>query len=493
MNEFSSQLRQIVRRLWRAPVFTAITLITLAAGVGANIAVFSVVEGVLLKPLPYPHPESLVGIWHTAPGLNLDDVNMAPSNYFIYREQNQTFQDIGIYQGDSVSVTGHGNPEQVQALDVTDGVLPVLGLPPILGRWFNRTDDSPSGPDTVMLSYDYWQSRFGSEPSIVGQSIRIDGKARQVIGVMPKQFRFLDWEQPSLFLPLRLDRSKVTLGEFSYEGVGRLRPGITMQQANTDVARMWPIVMQSFPTPPGFSLDLFKKARLGPNVRPLSIDVIGDVGKLLWVLMGSIGVVLLIACANVANLLLVRAEGRHHELAVCSALGASPWRIAKQFLLESAVLGVMGSALGLVLAWGALRLLVALGPAGLPRVHDIGIDLNVLVFTLGVALFCSLLFGSIPALRYAGTRVGTGLRESRTTSQGRARHRTRNTLVVIQVSLAFVLLICSGLMIRTFRALIHVDAGYDTAAKIQTVRLGIPEADVPEGRRCSAHAAGHRE
>jgi predicted permease len=204
------------------------------------------------------------------------------------------------------------------------------------------------------------------------------------------------------------------------------------------------------------------------------------VGKLLWVLMGSIGVVLLIACANVANLLLVRAEGRHHELAVCSALGASPWRIAKQFLLESAVLGVMGSALGLVLAWGALRLLVVLGPAGLPRLHDIGIDLYVLLFTLGVALFCSLLFGSIPALRYAGTRVGTGLRESRTTSQGRERHRTRNTLVVVQVSLAFVLLICSGLMIRTFRALIHVDAGYDTAAKIQTVRLGIPEADVPK-------------
>ena len=480
MNAFSTQLRQIVRRLWRAPVFTVITLITLAAGVGANIAVFSVVEGVLLKPLPYPHPESLVGVWHTAPGLNIDDVNMAPSNYFIYREQNRTFQDVGIYQGDSVSVTGRGNPEQVPALDVSDGVLPVLGLQPILGRWFNRTDASPAGPETVMLSFDYWQSRFGSDRSIVGQSIRIDGKARQIIGVMPKEFRFLDWEQPALFLPLRLDRGKTTLGQFSYEGVARLRPGVTMQEANTDVARMWPIVLESFPAPPGFSLDLFKKAQIGPKVRPLSVDVIGDVGKLLWVLMGSIGVVLLIACANVANLLLVRAEGRHHELAVCSALGASPWRIAKQFLLESAVLGVVGSALGLLIAWGALRLLVALGPAGLPRLHDIGIDVNVLVFTLGVALFCSLLFGSIPALRYAGTRAGTGLRESRTTSQGRERHRTRNTLVIVQVSLAFVLLICSGLMIRTFRALIHVDAGYDTTAKIQAVRLGIPEADVPK-------------
>ena len=478
MNSFTSQLKQILRRLWRAPVFTVITLITLAAGVGANIAVFSVVDGVLLKPLPYPHPESLVGVWHSAAGLNLGDVNMAPSNYFIYREQNRVFEDLGVYEGISVSVTGQGNPEQVQALDVTDGVLPILGLKPTLGRWFNRADDSPSAPETAMLSYDYWQRRFGSDRSIVGQTVRVDGTARQIIGVMPKEFRFLDREQPALFLPLRFDRSKTTLGQFSYDGIARLRPGVTMEAANADVARMWPIVLRSFPPPPGFSMDLFDKARLGPNVRPLSRDVIGDVGKLLWVLMGSIGVVLLIACANVANLLLVRAEGRHQELAVRAALGASPWRIAKEFLLESAVLGVAGSVLGLGIAWGALRLLVALGPTALPRLHDIGVDFTVLLFTLGVALFCSLLFGSVPALRYAGTRIGTGLRESRTTSQGRERHRTRNTLVVIQVSLAFVLLICSGLMIRTFRALTQVDAGYDSAAKIQTLRFNIPEADV---------------
>ena len=294
MNSFLSQLKQIVRRLWRAPVFTLVTLITLSAGVGANIAVFSVVEGVLLKPLPYPHPESLVGVWHTAPGLNIDDVNMAPSNYFIYREQGRTFEDIGIYQGGSVSVTGQGNPEQVPALNVTDGVLPVLGIAPVLGRWFNRVDDTPAGPETVMLSYNFWQSHFGSNRSIVGQTIRVDGKARQIIGVMPKEFRFLDWEQPALFLPLRIDRSKTTLGQFSYEGVARLRPGVTLQAANADVARLWPVVLNSFPAPPGFSLDLFKKARIAPNVRPLSQDVIGDVGKLLWVLMGSIGVVLLI-------------------------------------------------------------------------------------------------------------------------------------------------------------------------------------------------------
>jgi len=481
VRSFSEDLKQVVRRLWRAPVFTIVTLITLAAGVGANIAVFSVVEGVLLKPLPYPHAESLVGVWHTAPGLNLDEVNIAPSNYFIYREQNRVFQDIGIYEGDSVAVTGQGSPEQVHALDVTDGVLPILGVAPMLGRWFSRADDAPGAADTVMLDYGYWQRRFSSDRSVVGRAITINGKQHQVIGVMPQAFRFLDGDQPDLFLPLQFDRNKTTLGQFSYDGIARLRPGVTLQAANSDIQRLIPTVWTSFPAPPGFSIALFHKAQLGPKVRPLSKDVVGDVGKLLWVLMGSISVVLLIACANVANLLLVRAEGRHQELAVRTALGAGRWRIARDFLLESLVIGMLGSALGLLLAWGALHLLIAIAPQGLPRLQDIGIDLWVLAFTVGLSLFCSLLFGSIPALRYASARMGTGLREGgRSLSQGRERHRTRNTLVVIQVSLAFVLLICSGLMIRTFRALTQVDPGFDSKAGIQTLRLSIPDAEVPK-------------
>ncbi len=480
MNSILSELRQIVRRLGRTPAFTIVTLIMLTAGIGANTAVFSVVEGVLLKPLPYPHPESLVGVWHTAPGLNFDNVNMAPSNYFIYREQSRVFEDIGLYQGSSVSVTGKGNPEQVQALEVTEGVFPILGLKPYLGRWFGRDETAPNGPDTVMVSYAYWQSHLGADRAAVGQTVRVDGKSRQIIGVMPREFRFLDLEQPALFLPLTLDRNKTTLGQFSYDGIARLRPGVTLQQANEDVRRMWPIVLRSFPPPPGFNGDLFVKARLGPNVKPLRQVVVGDVSTLLWILMGSIGVVLLIACANVANLLLVRAEGRHQELSIRTALGASPWQVARGFLLESALLGVLGSVLGLALAWGALRLLVALAPAGLPRLEYIGIDVSVLVFTLAITLFSSLLFGSVPAVRYARARVSSGLRSTRTSSAGRERHRTRNTLVIIQVSLAFLLLICSGLMVRTFHALVHVDAGYDTAAKIQTVQLGIPDAEIPK-------------
>jgi predicted permease len=476
-----NQLRQTMRRLWRAPMFTCIALITLAVGIGANTAVFSVVDGVLLKPLPYPQPDRLVGLWHVAPGLNLGEVNMAPSNYFIYREQNRTFQDVGVYQGDSVSITGSGQPEQVPAVDVTDGLLPVLGVSPMLGRWFNHADDTPGSPDTAILTYGYWQRKFGSDRSIIGRTITADGKPRQIIGVMPKGFRFLDWETPALLLPIRFDRNKTTLGQFGYEGIARLKPGATLATANSDVARMIPTVWSSFPPPPGFSIDLFKKARMGPNVRPLMRDVVGDVGKLLWILMGSIGMVLLIACANVANLLLVRAEGRQQELAIRAALGASRGRIIQEFLLESILLGLLGGIIGLGLAYGALRLLVAIAPAGLPRINDIGINLPVLIFALLASLLASLLSGLVPMLRYSGARMGTGLREGgRSQSQGRDRHRTRNTLVVIQVCLAFVLLICSGLMVRTFRALTHVDPGFARPAEVQTLSLTIPEAEVKD-------------
>lgn len=484
MDSLNNELKQTLRRLWRTPMFTGIALLTLAVGIGANTAVFSVVQGVLLKPLPYPDPRQLVGIWHVAPGLNIGDVNMAPSNYFIYREQNRAFQDVGVYTGDSVSITGSGQPEQVRALDVTDGVLPVLDIPPMLGRWFNRKDDAPGSPDTAILTYGYWRRKFGSDRSIVGRTIRADGKPRQIIGVMSKNFQFLDQETPALILPLTFDRNKTTLGQFSYDGIGRLKPGTTLAAANSDVARMIPTVWASFPPPPGFSIELFKKARIGPNVRPLMRDVVGDVGKLLWILMGSIGMVLLIACANVANLLLVRAEGRQQELAIRAALGASRGRIVRDFLLESIVLGTLGGVLGLALAYGALRLLVAIAPAGIPRTNDIGINLPVLAFALLASLIASLLSGLIPTLRYSGGRMGTGLREGgRSQSQGRERHRTRNALVVVQVSLAFVLLVCSGLMIRTFRALTHVDPGFSHPAEVQTLRLTIPAAEVKDNEK----------
>jgi predicted permease len=482
MDSIGNELRQVLRRLGRAPMFTAITLITLAAGVGANTVVFSVLEGVLLKPLPYDRPDELVGVWHTAAGIGIEDLNMSPSNYFIYREQGgQSFQDIGVYQGDSLSVTGTGEPEQVPVLDVTEAVLPMLGIQPLMGRWFSHADDSPGSADTAILSYGYWRSKFGGDPAIVGKTIITDGVSRQIIGVLPERFRFLDRNDISIFIPMKFDRGKTKLGNFSYEGIARLKPGVTMAQANADVARMLPVVMHGFPAPEGFSIKLFDDAKIGPNVRPLKRDVVGDVGKVLWVLMGSIGMVLLIACANVANLLLVRVEGRRQELAVRSALGASRGRIARELLLESVILGLLGSTIGLGLAYGALRILVAAAPSGLPRISDIGIDGPVLLFTLLVALIASVLFGSIPIFKYAGVRLSTGIREGgRANSQSREQHRTRSGLVVVQVALALVLLICSGLMIRTFHALTQVQPGFVRPDELQTFRVSIPEAQVKD-------------
>jgi predicted permease len=481
---FSDQLRQVLRRLGRAPLFTIMTLITLGVGVGANTVIFSVLEGVLLKPLPYPHPEQLIGVWHQAPGVGIANLNMSPSIYFIDREQNTTFQDIGVYNGDSLSVTGAGEPEQVRGLDVSDGTLPMLGVKPALGHLFTREEDSPSAPDTVLLSYGYWRQKFGGATSVIGRSITVDGKPREIVGVLPQGFHFLDYEDVSLVVPFKWDRSKIKLGNFSYQAMARLKPGVTIEQARADVARMLPIVNRSFPAPEGFSAALFEKAQIAPNLRPLKQDVVGDIGKVLWVLMGSIAMVLLIACANVANLLLVRVDGRRQELAIRAALGAGWGRIAMELLFESVVLGLLGSLLGLALAFAALQVLVALAPTGLPRIHEIGIDLPVLLFTFAIAMFSSLLFGSIPIFKYAGAHLNTGLREGgRALSQSRQQHRARNVLVVVQVGLALVLLICSGLMIRTFRALMHVPPGFTAPDAVETFRFYVPETEIPDSGR----------
>jgi predicted permease len=486
MGTLTDQIRQVLRRLGRAPMFTVITLITLAAGIGANTVIFSVLEGVLLKPLPYPEPDRLIGVWHTAPAINIKDLNMAPSIYFIDREQNTTFQDIGCYNDDSFSITGLGEPEQVRGLDVTDGTLPLLGVVPALGRLFTRRDDSPEAPDTVLISYGYWRQKFGGDASVIGRSITAAGKPREVIGVLPRGFRFLDDQDVAIITPFKWDRSKIKLGNFSYRALARLKPGVTMAQASADVARMLPIASRSFPPPEGFSVKLFENAHIAPNLRSLKKDVVGDVGNVLWVLMGSIAMVLLIACANVANLLLVRAEGRRQELAIRAALGAGWKRIAGDLLFESVILALMGSLLGLALAYGALRILVAIAPTGIPRINEIGIDLPVLLFTLVITLISSLLFGSIPIFKYVGARLNTSLREGgRSLSQSREQHRARNVLVVVQVTLALVLLICSGLMIRTFRALTQVAPGFVAPDAVQTFRFYVPEAQIPdsEGER----------
>ena len=488
-----NRVRHILRRLRRAPMFTAVTLLTLAIGIGANSAVFSVVESVLLRPLPYPKPEELVGVWHTAPGVGQKVLNMSPSLYFTYREESRSFQDIGLWDTGTAAVTGLAEPEQVRTLSASDGLLPVLGIHPELGRWFTRQDDSPRAPETVILTYGYWQQKFGGARNAIGQMLQVDSRPRLIIGVMPARFRFLD-QKPALIIPFQLDRAKVFVGQFSYRGIARLKPGVTLAQANADVARMLPM-MYRFPLPPGYSRTLFENARLGPNLRPLKTDVVGDMGNALWILMGTIGIVLLIACANVANLVLVRAEGRQQELAVRAALGAGWNQIAAELLLESVGLAAAGGALGLGLAWVLLRALVAMGPASLPRLDEIAIDPWAVLFTVGVSLLSGLLFGMIPVVKYGGPRSAAALRQGgRTLSQSRERHRARAALVVVQVALALVLLISSGLMIRTFQAMRQVRPGFTHPETLQAIRLSFPTALVkdPEAAVRMEEAVGRK-
>ncbi|MEI9812416.1 MAG: ABC transporter permease [Acidobacteriota bacterium] len=348
-------------------------------------------------------------------------------------------------------------------------------------------------PFSVILTHGYWQGRLGGSPDVIGRVMTIESQPHRVIGVMPQDFRFLNAE-PELILPLQFDPAKLSLGDFSYQGIARLKPGMTLEQANADVARMLPLWFDRWPAPPGLSKDVFKAARFGPKVQPLKTEVIGNVGDSLWVLMGTIATVLLIACANVANLLLVRAEGRQQEIAIRAALGAGWGTIAREMLAESLMLGFAGGALGLGLAYAALRVFVASGPTSLPRLHEIGVDGAGLLFTLAASLASAVLFGMVPVWKYASPKVANALRAGgRTLGQSRERYRARGILVVTQVALALVLLVGCGLMIRTFEALRGVDPGFSTPQQIQIARISLPEALVPEPARVEQIEEAMRE
>jgi putative ABC transport system permease protein len=397
-----------------------------------------------------------------------------PSTYFIYREEARSFEDIALWDDGSVTVTGHGQPEQVDSLVFTDGVLPLLRVNAAVGRVFSKQDDAPGEPATVMLSHQFWRRVFNGNPSAIGQQLMINGRAHEVIGVLPEGFRFLRYD-PAVVTTFRLNRAQVVLGQFNYQGIARLKPGVTIEQANTDIARLIPTLMDRFALPPGLTKTMFEEAKLGPLVRPLEVDVVGDIGKTLWILLGAVGILLLVACANVANLFLVRAEGRQQELAVRLALGAGTRRVARELLAESLLLGVMGGVFGIALAYAGIQLLLFLQPARLPRLQEITLDASALGFTLALSLIAGLLFGLIPVLKYARPQLADALKDSsRGASDGRNRHRARNTLVVAQVALAVVLLVGSGLMIRTFLAMRNVPPGFVSPENVLTMRIAIP-------------------
>lgn len=472
-------LRYAARALWKQPGFTTVAILTLAVGIGANSAIFSVVNAVLIKALPYPDPDALVGVWHSyvRQGVKSNNVNMSSPMYIGYREQNRTFEKFGVWSSGTASVSGAGDPEQVRILSVTDEILPALGIPPAVGRWFSRDDDTAGTPETVILTYGYWQRHFGGDRAVLGRGLIVDSRQREVIGVMPESFWFLD-RDPELILPQRLKGDEPT-GNLNYTGIARLKPGVSLAQASADVARVLPGVLMSM----GMSKRAIETLQLAPALRPLKQDVVGDVGKVLWVLMGSIGIVLLIACANVTNLLLVRAHGRQHELAIRVALGAGWGTIAREHLLESVLLSALGGSLGLVLATEGLQLLRAIGPANLPRLSDIAIDPLVLIFIAAASLFAGLLSGLLSVVKHTDTLIAHALRAGRTTSLGRDQHRSQNVLVTVQVALALVLLVSSGLMIRSFQALHSVQPGFRRPEQIQTVRISIPAARVEEPQR----------
>jgi predicted permease len=472
-------LRYAIRALRKQPGFTTTAVLTLALGIGANSAIFSVVNAVLIKPLPYPDPDALVRVWHSyiRQGVK-SEFNMSGPMYFGYRDQIRTFEKFGVWSGGTATVTGTGDPEQVRTLSVTDEVLPALGVSPTLGRWFSRADDTAGTPETVILTWGYWQRRFGGDRAVLGRGLTVDSRPRVVIGIMPGSFRFLD-RDPELILPQRL-KGDEPLGYSNYMGLARLRPGFTPAQAAAEIERMLPGMMMAV----GMSKRTLETLRLAPALRPLKQDVVGDMGKVLWVLMGSIGIVLLIACANVTNLLLVRAHQRQHELAIRAALGASWGTIAREHALESLLLSLLGGLLGLVLASGGLKLLVSTSPANLPRLNDVAIDPLVLMFTAGTTLLAGLLSGFLSVMKHTGAPLAHALRGGgRTASLSRDQHRSQDTLVAVQVALALVLLVSSGLMIRSFRALRSVQPGFTHPEQIQTVRISIPPMLVEEPQR----------
>jgi predicted permease len=480
-----ADLKLILRRLRKSPGFAITVILTLAIGIGANTTVFSVINGVLLKPLPYPEPEQLISLRLNAPGAPgladfRDELRLSASMYLTFARHNRAFQSVGVWQPGAASITGVSQPEQVDTALITDGVLQTFNVPPVAGQWLTAADQDPHANGRVMLSYGYWQRRFGGDPNVVGRVISVDSQPRQIAGVMPRGFKILNYDF-DLLMPLAFDPVNQSLAGFAYRGIARLRPDMTMNQANADAARLLNVWMDSWTNGPGSDPHWYLNWKITPALLPLKDKVVGSAGSVLWVVMGTIGVVMLIVCTNVANLLLVRADARKQELQVRAALGAGRWRVARELLLESLTLGLLGGVAGLVVAWAGLRLLTTIGPSNLPRLSEISLDARSLLFTLMLSLLCGLLFGFIPVVRYVFSPKGVPLLgATRTSSASRERQRGRNVLVIAQVAMALVLLISAVLMIRTFEAMLNVDPGFSGPKSLQIMRLSIPDTMVKD-------------
>jgi predicted permease len=485
MEHLLKDLSFAVRQLLRRPGFTAVLVLTLALGIGANTAVFSVVNAVLLRPLPYPDQSQLAVVFDQFPGMNLTEFPASGPEYFDYRDQNRSFEHLAAYTTVGSAITGDGEPERVQYSGATWQLFPVIGLEPQVGRVFGEQDDRPGAEEVVVLSHALWQRRYAGDPGAVGRTLILNGTSHTIIGVMPAEFRF-PAPDIQLWLPGRLDPANPGgRGSHFLSMVGRLRPGVTLESARAEVNDL----MQRWDADP--AIDHTWSTENHPAViRSLRDHMVGDVTRPLWVMLGAVAVVLLIACANVANLLLVRGEGRVREISVRTAMGAGRWRIVSQLLTESVVMASAGGLAGLALAWVGVRGLVAIAPPDLPRADEIGVDPLVLSFTLAVTLVAGILFGLAPALQAGRTDVQASLREEgRSGTSGRRRVRLRQMLVVSETALAIVLLVAAGLLLQSFRMLSAVDPGF-RPEQVITMSVSVPAFKYPDFPQVDAF---HRE
>ena len=470
------------RSLARRPGYTTAAVLTLALGIGATVAIFTVVDAVLLRPLPYPDADRIVSVSHHAPALGLDELSNSEGTLNFYRDEADFFEALAAYTRAAHNLVGGSQPERVQLTAVTPNLFDVLRVRPALGRPFGAADAAEGAPPVAILTHATWTSRFGSDPAVLGHTIQLDGTTTEIVGVMPEGFAFPDPDAVAL-VPLAIDPHG-TFGAFGTEGVGRLAPGLTVEQAQRRATELQARLYDYFPD---LTRGFLEQAGWSVTLERYQDRIVGaDVASALWIVLATVGLVLLIACANVANLFLVRAESRQKELAVRAAMGAGAARIASGFLSEAVVLGAVGGAAGLLLAWLGVALLVAHGPSTLPRLDEVSIDGTSVAFAVTVSLVASLVLGAFPLVRYRASALAAILRDGgRGATDGRGRHRTRSLLVASQLALALVLLVGSGLMLRSFDGLRRVDPGFDPA-NVVVAGLSLGEGfsgRSPEGAR----------
>jgi putative ABC transport system permease protein len=479
MRTLMSEIRTALRVLRKQPRFTVVASITLALGIGATTAIFSVVNGILLQPLPYPQDEELVDVLSTAPGLGYDQFGLSADIFFFYKSESKAFQEMGLWARKQVNITGQGDPEQVVAVDAMHTYFTTLRVKPALGNLFGPDDDKPGAGRVALISDRLWRRRYAAKPDVVGQSIRLDDQPTTILGVMP---RMLDEPNSAdVWEPARLNAAQPPAGSFQWRAVGRLRPGVTAQTAESDLTPIVKRFAQERITSDDYRAFL-ANGRYRPLVLSMKESLIGTIRQPLWILFGTVGFVLLIACANVASLCLIRAEGRQREVAVRAALGARRGLLVRQFMVEALVLAAIGGTLGVAIAAAATPALLSLAPPTLPRASTVAVDTWALIFAAGTAAFSALVFGLVPAIRYTRTRAFDALRQGgRGSTDGRARQRGRQVLVVVQTAMALVLLVGSGLLARSFAHMMRADLGF-RPADVLTFRVSLPATAYPTPR-----------